>query len=131
MTVGMDIVNYLADNGYGTLGSDLFLGYMPDQQNAVVVMETGGQGPYLDYGDDADQIRPSFQVLVRNSNYITGVEKAVDIRSLLMALSNTTINTTTYLYIRATGDVAYLGRKAVAAGETNEFSVNFNTMREV
>lgn len=131
MTVGMDIVNYLADNGYGTLGSDLFLGYMPDQQNVVVVMETGGQGPYLDYGDDADQIRPSFQVLVRNSNYITGVERTANIRTLLQSITNTTINSNTYLYIRATGDVAYLGRKAVSAGETNEFSINFNSMREV
>lgn len=131
MTIGVDVAAYLADSGYGALGTDIFLGYIPDTQNAIIITETGGFGPYLGMGDDTIIIRPTFQIIVRNESYITGAERISDIRTRLATITNTAINGNSYLYIRSSSGIAHIGRIGTAGGETNEFSTNFVGMREV
>jgi len=128
-SVGEDLIVYLAAQGIGTPGSDLWLGQIPDVQTAIALVETGGPAPYHEYGDNAID-NPSIQVLVRNPNYLTGGAKADAIRDALDGTANETINGARYLSISAMGDVAYLGKISTAEGETHEFSINFATMRE-
>ncbi len=128
-SVGEDLVAYLAAQGIGTPGSDLWLGQIPDVQTAIALVETGGPAPYHEYGDNAID-NPSIQVLVRNPNYLTGGAKAKTIKEALDGLANWPINGTRYLSISAMGDPAYLGKISTAEGETHEFSINFATMRE-
>jgi hypothetical protein len=65
-----EIATYLEGESLGlTLGTNFFKGYLPDEtDNAVVIYDTGGAEPDRDIptGD------PTFQLIVRNTDYPTG-----------------------------------------------------------
>lgn len=88
--------NYLQAEGVGTLGTNLFLSTMPESPDALIaVYETSGDRPSFTMGSAATAIdRPSIQVLVRGvrGDYVTARDTAEDIRTLLGALSNTTLS---------------------------------------
>lgn len=131
-STGIDIITKLTDEGFGTPGADLFLGFMPDSlRDGVVVMESGGASPLETYGSDDDHTRPSFQILIRDSQYGRGKTKADRIMRLFMTIANEVVGNTYYQYIFPTSDVISLGKVAVLDGETNEFSTNFSTIRDV
>lgn len=130
MSVGDDLCQHLASLSVGTLGTNLFLGVMPDKATAITVVETGGPAPYHDYGPEEILDRPSVQVLVRNAKYRDARTKADEIRDLLDGIANWPINGTRYLSITAMNDPVYLGKTATSQGETHEFSLNFATVRE-
>ena len=130
MSVGDDLCQHLASLSVGTLGTNLFLGVMPDKATAITVVETGGPAPYHDYGPEEILDRPSVQVLVRNAKYRDARTKADEIRDLLDGIANWPINGTRYLSITAMNDPVYLGKRATSEGEAHEFSLNFSTVRE-
>lgn len=129
MSPGDEIVHYLETKDVGTLGTDLFLGPVPDKAAAITVIETGGPAPYHDYGSGAIDY-PSVQILVRNPSYTLARDKADQIRDALDGLANSAIGGGRYLSVMAMGDPAYLGKTATSQGETHEFSLNFATMRK-
>jgi len=74
-----NIATYLASNSVGTLGRDIFVGYMPESPpNVVVISPTGGQSPGLDGKE-----YPSVQIMVRDTSSRNGLAKAENIRNLL------------------------------------------------
>ena len=133
MSTGVDIITHLVNEGYGTLGTDIFLGFMPDQTNSIVVYESGGPSPYLDMGESSANylIRPSFQIMVRNSSYSTGKANCDAILRTFMAIFNQSINGTYYQMIVSSGDINSLGKVTVTGGEAHEFSMNFRTTRNI
>lgn len=114
-----DIVDFLEDNGLGTVGTNIFSGYMTDDDNIVGVFDTGGEAP----NKEVTAIHhPTFQVLVVNTNFDTGQTKADAIRTLLHELRNTTIGGHYYYYIFAISEGGHIGKDEVGR---HSFSLNF------
>lgn len=91
MTLLTDIANYINTNTSFTLGTDLFIGTLPANiDNCVGIFQSGGVEPttYLDV------IKPTIQVLVRNTNYETAQQLAYEIYDSLHQLYNQTMGST-------------------------------------
>ena len=102
-----DIAEYLEDQSVGIVGSDIFIGMMPDTtSNCIAIYEYAGNPPE----NVGDIEHPRLTVRVRNATYANGQIKAKTILSKLHTLSNTTLETHSYLYIRAVGSINALGR---------------------
>lgn len=129
-SIGDDLCQYLASLGVGALGTDLFLGFIPDKSTSTTIIETGGMAPYHDYGPEEILDRPSVQIRVRNPNYMTGRNKIEDVRNILDGIANWPINGTRYLSITAMSDPVYLGKISTSQGEAHEFAINFSAMLE-
>lgn len=116
-----DIANHIVDQGVGlTLGTDLFKGFLPDSpDDCVAIFDTGGIEPDRDIptGD------PTFQIIVRSTDYETADTLINSIVDLLHQKRNSTIGTTYYYYIYLLGEKGHIGRDAK---NRDEFSVNFH-----
>lgn len=116
-----DIADFLEDNSIGTVGTDIFVGQQPDSPaNCVTVLDTGGQRPDIDLPTK----RPTFQVLVRNTNYANGAAKLLAIRNLLHNKYNATlVGGGNYFYsINAISEGGHIGQDDIG---NDEFSMNF------
>lgn len=119
MAVIDDIAQYLDDNDIGTLGTDIFKSYLPDNvDTALVVLDTGGPQPDKDLPTKS----PTFQILLRAPDYSTGKAKLDSIRTLLHQITNTTVGSTYYYYILAQSEGGHIGRNERGL---DEFSINF------
>src|SRR5438105_3032502 len=76
-----------------TLGTNLFVGRLPDQpDNCVAVYETGGTMPLMVIGTPDVKIdRPGFQVRVRDESYTTGEQTITKCFKALQGVYNTTL----------------------------------------
>lgn len=104
-----DVAEYLEDQTVGTVGTDIFVGMMPDTtNNCIAVYEYSGEPPenvgYVEH--------PRLSIKVRNATYSNGMGKARNILYKLHTLNNTTLESHTYLYVRAVGSINALGRDA-------------------
>jgi hypothetical protein len=111
-----DIAAYLAGEGLGTLGTDLFMGSMPDPPNACVALyEYAGRPPGFVHDSPQPAIRyPRLQVLVRDDDYAGAVSRARSVYTALCGLVNATLGATTY------GRVAPLGEPFPLARDESE-----------
>lgn len=121
MSVVSDVATYLAANGVGTLGTDLFFSYYPDTESALVsVLDTGGPQPepYVPI------YMPTFQIFIRSTSYALGKAKLETVRDLLHRQFNDRLveNGTYFYYIVAQSNGGHIGRNE--AGK-DEFSINF------
>ncbi len=85
MNILQQVINYLEDQGVGTVGTDLFYSKMSDNPvSQIVAFATGGLSPdrYLKSAD------PTFQILVRNKTYEDGQGKIDDIVNALHQKAN-------------------------------------------
>jgi len=116
-----DVAAYLATKSVGTVGTDLFKGFLPDTPaNCVAIFEYAGFPPEI-----PNQIYyPGLQVRVRNTSYSTGRAKLKSIEDELHGLVNTTLTSTIYLWFFAEG-VNYLGWK----NEMVEFTENYQVAK--
>lgn len=79
--VASDIAAYLATQGYGTVGTSIFMDELQDQPaNQIVVFNSGGS-PIQSV--DSHTIISYFDVHVRNTSKATARSKAIEIRDLL------------------------------------------------
>jgi hypothetical protein len=104
MATLVDIANYLDANVAGlTLGTNLFIGRMPDDPNAcVAVYEYGGTRPDNTMGGGAPVLQnPSVQVRVRDTSYASAQTTANLCFVALEAIVDETINTTRYNRVTA------------------------------
>jgi len=78
-----DIGTYLQTKNKGTMGTDIFLGLMPDQpDNCIALFEYAGSPPDLHWNGEY----PGLQVRVRNKSYAQGRAKIGEIMTLLHGL---------------------------------------------
>jgi hypothetical protein len=94
MTLLTDITNYIDAQTTLTKGTDLFIGTLPaNVDNCVGIFQSGGVEPttYIDI------IKPTIQVIVRNTNYETAQQLAYEVYDLMHQIYNTTLGGT-YLY---------------------------------
>lgn len=125
-----DFGAYIEANTALTLGTDLFLGLMPEEPSDVVALyENSGVPPISTLGsvNRPPITRPELQVLVRNGSYSTGRTLADDIWQLLTAVTNATINGNLYHRVEA------ISSPFVVERDSNRrvlISCNFNTMKD-
>lgn len=126
-----DLANYLASQGLGTAGVDLFAGTFPDRPDALAaVFEYTGPAalramssqlatPMLTF--------PRVQVRTRATTYAGARAKAVDIQQKLDWLGPTTLSGTRYELIRALQSEPFPLRSDENGRQ--EFAVNFEVTK--
>lgn len=120
MSVISDIATYLQTNSIGTLGTDLFYGFLPaDVTGAVAVLDGGGSQP----DEYIPTKEPTFQIFLQDVDYDTGKATLDTIRALLHQVANTTIGSTYFYFILAVSEGGHLGRNKEGL---DEFSMNFH-----
>ena len=121
MSLISEVAEYLEDQGVGTVGTDIFVGYLPESVvPSLAVIDTGGLQPdrYLPTKE------PTFQIYIRSATYSSGKAKLDAVRDALHKQVNTTlVSAGEYIYfIFAISEGGHLGRNP--AGQ-DEFSMNF------
>lgn len=123
-TVTEDIKDILELSGYEHK-KDLFIAAAPPTPvNCVTLYDTGGASPAGTL-DGVVIYNDTFQVIVRNSDYVTGWGIAYDIMTLLHNKHNETINQTKYILIMLRSGVGVFAEQNYI-----EFSMNFDVKRQ-
>ena len=128
MSVGDDMKSLLTTAGVTASKNYLDMSV----QNAVAVMETGGFSPIKCHGGHTTTTtfdRPSFEILVHNASKASANTVIDTIVTALDNRANETINGHFYQSVRMSTPPYYLGLVQTAAGETNEYSINFVTQK--
>lgn len=117
-----DVANYLAAQGAGTVATDIFVGYMPNNPDSnITVIGTGGPQP----DKELPFKKPTFQILIRNETFTAGKAKLDLVRSILQPyprISQQTIGSTFFRYILAVSEGGHIGRDD---NGLDLFSINF------
>jgi len=96
MSTAIDIAIYLEAQAFGTVGTDIFYGYLPpDVTPAICIYDTSGRPSEL-HGIE----QPNFQITVRNTSYASASSTIDSIQTLLQNLTNTILNGTFYINIQ-------------------------------
>ena len=83
-----EIGTYLATQNVGTVGTDIFLGLMPDQpDNCIALFEYAGSPPDLHWNGEY----PGLQVRVRNKSYAAARTKIGEVVTALHGLYEQTL----------------------------------------
>ena len=111
-----------------TLGTNLFLGRLPDSPDTCVgLIQTGGLAPTDTYGTSFPPLETQgLQTLVRATSYATGEALAVDVFKSLLSVENETLTSTLYLKIEANQSPFALERDEQ---ERVVMSCNFNVVK--
>jgi hypothetical protein len=113
------IADKLEDAGVGTVGTNIFIGTLPDENNnCLAVIDTGG----MESDHDVPIAEFTFQVLIRNSVYSDGRDLIDDVYNALNQVANVTLDSTYVYTIIAVNPGAHIGRDD--AGR-DMFSINF------
>ena len=119
-----EIGAYLATKSIGTVGTDIFLGLMPDQpDNCIALFEYAGSPPDLHWNGEY----PGLQVRVRNKSYAAARTKIGEVMEKLHGLHEQTLSGTRYLLIKARGSPEILKRDN---NNRVELFVNFEIIKE-
>jgi hypothetical protein len=132
MTILEAVGNYLEDRGFGTLGTNIFLGILPETPDVCIgVFESAGVSPMFTMGTAGIEVdKPSIQLQVRSTrdDYPTARDNAENARRLLAEVANQTIEGIRILRIEPTGSVLPLG---VDENHRPMISVNFRCFVEI
>lgn len=115
------IADFLANQGLGTVGVSIFTSYLPQTpDNAIAVIETGGLAPNVDIPTK----EPTFQVMVRNTNFSDGRTNLDTVRSALHQKRGFEVYSgeTYFYFIYAISEGGHIGRDD---NGRDEFSINF------
>lgn len=114
-----DIADYLSSGGIGTVGTDIFKGYMPGPpavDAVVAIYETGGTAPIraMSPGPGTTVVvqRPRIQVVCRAATdaYLTARTKAKSVYDLIEGLPTREINGVAYKWGAAVQEPFVMGR---------------------
>lgn len=98
MPADIELCEYLEDEGLGTVGSDLFAGTLPaGVVNGTVLTQYPGSPPELTCGSNGWTLElPRLQLLVRNTDEATALNKARLMAQSLTRVKNQTIESVYY-----------------------------------
>lgn len=112
-TVLESIGDYVDAQTTLTIGTNLFLGILPDKPDVcVAIMEDAGNRPQFSMGPGGIQVdKPSLNLYARASrdDYPTARDRADEIRLLLAAVTDQTLSSIRVLRVEPTGSVSPLG----------------------
>lgn len=111
MNTARNVAHLLENQNFGTFANTgawaISIGLEPDRpDSAITIYDTGGDSPDT---DEMDLNRLTFQVRVRARDYVLAYAKMKEIRAYLISRGTKTINSTRYIGIYVTSDVASLG----------------------
>lgn len=115
------VAQALSNAGLGTIGSNIFLGFNPETpDNCLCVIDTGGVKPSIDIPDKM----PTFQVVIRNTDYENGQTNLETVRSTLHQHRNAVLvsGQTYFYYIYLISEGGHIGRDE---NGRDVWSVNF------
>lgn len=128
-TILESIGDYLVTNSLGTLGTNLFLGTLPESPDVcTAVFENAGTPPAFTMGTGGIAIDyPMIQVICRagREDYPTARDAVEAIRNLLASVTDVTISNVHVLRIEPMGSVNPLG---VDPKQRPLLSVNFRCL---
>ena len=106
------VADYLTTNSYGTQGTSLFIGQLPDTTVLTTVLTEYDGGIIETNASGIALYQPSMQVRVRGvaEDYATPRARIVAIQSLLSGVTNTTLGGISILRIRPLGSILSLGQ---------------------
>lgn len=110
-----DLGGYVDTGTALTLGTDLFLGILPETPtNCVALLENGGtSGMYTQGSNNLPELeRPEIQFIVRHASYATGRALADTVYRRLTQIANQTINSVLYLRVEAISSPDVMDRDA-------------------
>ncbi len=120
-----DIGAYLASRGVGIIGTDIFLGTMPDMPDRCLALYAlEGERPEFNW----DAERPALLIRVRGADQAEADELIASVWRELWNLTGIEVNGTAYHRIEARGSVAPAGRDA--RGRVY-YLANFAVIKEV
>ena len=112
-TILESVGDYLVTNSLGTLGTNIFLGTLPETPDAcVAVYENTGSSPLFTMGSGGIRIDyPMIQIIARagREDYPTARDKAESIRILLAQVLEQSISGIHIMRIEPMGSVNLLG----------------------
>lgn len=112
-TILESVGDYLVTNSHGTLGTNIFLGTLPETPDAcVAVYENTGSSPMFTMGSGGIRIDyPMLQIIARagREDYPTARDKAESIRILLSQVLEQSISGIHIMRIEPMGSVNLLG----------------------
>lgn len=98
--VAYDTAKYLADNGFGTLGTDIHVGYMPSSDAGVSIMRSGGQmGKYTPINETV------VDIYVKNTSAAEAIAKIESIKNFIHRMHNTSLQNSYAYAMLVLGDV--------------------------
>ena len=110
-SVGTDISTMLVNGGFGSLGSEIFVGREPETPaNTITIYETPGRGMDLtfdSYGNYSYEYR-AVQIRVRNESYVSGELITRNIMTSLHGWAQETVGDTLYSVIYCSNGPALL-----------------------
>ncbi|MCK9591878.1 MAG: minor capsid protein [Methanoregula sp.] len=107
----IDIGHYLETGGIGTIETDIFLDYVPEDPDLCTILtQYAGNRPEMLLSGPGDE-SPGLQVRGRGARdgYEAGFARMKAVELLLSGLSNTTLTATAYKSIIPVGSIANLG----------------------
>ena len=109
-----------------TLGTDLFIGTMPDTPDQCTTLYDTGSWRESEYG--IGLYHPNMQAIIRSApnRYLAGYSLAESVRDTLLAVTPTTINSTFYGGCWCSSDILTLGQDE---RQRNLWSINFRVLR--
>ena len=120
------IAEYLEDQSVGTVGTDIFVGFMPDTPDTCIgVYEYAGMPP--DVVAEEYELA-GIQVKVRADAQEDAYDLAYDCLKALHMVKTTTIEGVYYYLIEALGSPNQIGRDKNARAQ---FTINFRAMKEI
>lgn len=124
--VNEDMKDVIVAAGYGTFGTDLFVGVLPDTPNLCVALIESGSWREPEPNPDLEY--PTMQVLVRGgtNEYLKARDKMEDIYAHLRDIGQVTVGTTFYGGVWCSSGPTSIGRDE---RERPVFSANFRFMR--
>lgn len=125
-SIAKDFGTLLAANGFGTVGTDIFEGFLPaGKGNCLATYDTRGMKPVRTSAKTTAAERPGLMIHVQNADYETGYQKTQAIRKFLQTYVGLA-GTGTYLDVTATTTVLSLGQIEIGY---YVFSINFMLTR--
>lgn len=108
--VALDVANFLSDNGFGTIWTDIFIDEKDSKVEQVDVFNTGGFSP--DYAIETQESieNPTITIHSVYNSRATAESVITRIRDLLDNTTNIQIGDYFYLKFWITNDVFYISR---------------------
>lgn len=98
--IAYEIASYLDTAGYGTIGTDIFVGQIPAETNGVYVMRNGGaMNNYLPVTDSL------VEIYVKNTKASTAASTIESIKNYIHRMHNTTTSGSYVYSMLLVGDV--------------------------
>lgn len=105
MNIANELANYLADNGFGTLGTDIFVDQIPDNQNGIYTMN--GSGELNNYVPISNTL---VDIYIKNTSASSAVSIASQIRNFIHRMHTTETDNAFIYSILVIGDIEAVER---------------------